>query len=308
MKWIKKQWEKWISRRFKLETRKKLAQRDVLVFFSREGYLYLVLIIITFIAGINYANNLVLGLCFLLSSILVLSFYLAFRQLYGLTVESEVMELGQVGHPLTIKFTFQPSASNLHLNLRIEYLHQAKKISVLKSPLVVAFEDMPHQRGRYPVAPLYFYSVYPFGIIRAWSYAYLQKEVWIAPEPLELNLTKMGFNQNQQDQKTGMEDFSHLREYQQGDALNRVAWQQLAKGRGLLVKQFEEYEQQHRHFDYSDMPAHLHEEKLSQLMFLIEQAHVQHMGFSLKLPTQQLAFGQGEQHLADAKMLLAQEP
>lgn len=308
MQWIKQKWHNWVSRRFKLNDHKTLAQRDVLVFFNREGYLYLVLLIITFIAGINYGNNLVLALCFLLSGILVLSFYLAFKQLYQLTITHEVMVLGQVDQPLTLKFNFQPAAHNLHLHLRIEYLQQAKKITVLKSPLVVSFEDIPTKRGQYHLTPLYFYSVYPFGIIRAWSYAYLSKQVWISPKPLEVSLTQFGFSQNQQDQKVGMEDFSHLRAFQQGDALNRVAWQQLAKGRGLLVKQFEEYEQQHKHFDYMDMPAHLHEEKLSQLMFLVEQAYAQQMAFSLALPQVKLKLGQGEQHFMQAKLLLAQEP
>lgn len=305
---IKKYWQNWLSRRFQVKESKQLAQRDVLVFFNREGYLYLVLLIITFIAGINYGNNLVLALCFLLASILVLSFYLAFKQLYGLTVNYEVAELGQVEQALTIKFNFTPQKNQIHLHLRTEYLKQAKKITVLNSPLMVEFLEIPQQRGQYHLPRFYFYSVYPFGIIRAWSLIYPQKKVWIAPKALEFNLNQFGFNQNQQDQKQGIEDFSHLREFQQGDQLNRVAWQQLAKGRGLLVKQFEEYEQQHQHFDYVLMPAHLHEEKLSQLMFLLEQAQMQQSGFSLSLPSKDLPFGQGEQHVMLAKLMLAQEP
>lgn len=307
-KLIKKIWQNWLSRRFQVKDTKQLAQRDVLVFFNREGYLYLILLIITFVAGINYGNNLVLALCFLLASILILSFYLAFKQLYGLTVTYEVTELGQAEQPLTIKFHFTPQQNQIHLHLRTEYLKQAKKITVLNSPLVVEFQDIPQQRGQYFLPRFYFYSVYPFGIIKAWSLIYPQKQVWVAPKPLEFNLKQFGFNQNQQDQQQGIEDFSHLREFQQGDQLNRVAWQQLAKGRGLLVKQFEEYEQQHQHFDYVHMPAHLHEEKLSQLMCLIEHAHAQHTGFSLSLPSKDLAFGQGEGHLVLAKLMLAQEP
>ena len=305
---IKRYFHTWLSKRFQVKDEKQLAQRDVLVFFNREGYLYFVLLFITFVAGINYGNNLILALCFLFASILILSFYLAFKQLYGLNVKYEISELGQVQQPLSIKFYLTPQQGQMHLHLRTAYLGQAKKITVLNSPLVVEFQILPDRRGQYHLPRFYFYSVYPFGIIRAWSYIYPQKKVWIAPAPLEFSSTQFGFQQNQQDQQQGIEDFSHLREFQTGDQLNRVAWQQLAKGRGLLVKQFEEFEQQQQHFDYAHMPAHLHEEKLSQLMYLVEQAYHQQASFSLHLPSQKLALGQGENHVASAKLMLAQEP
>lgn len=308
MQLIKRYWHSWIRRRFKMTEKTILAQRDVFVFFNKEGYLYLLLLLITFIAGINYGNNLVLALCFLLASILVLSFYLAFKQLYGLSVAHETAELGQVGQALTVKFNFTPLKQHLHLHLRFEYAEQAKKVTVLSTPLTIEFQQVPQQRGRYQFERLYFYSVYPFGIIRAWSYAYLHKEMWICPEPLMVNLTQFGFNANPQDQNQGIEDFSHLRAFQQGDTLNRIAWQQLAKGRGVLVKQFEENEQQHMQFDYADMPATLHEQKLGQLMFLIQTAYEQQNPFALKLPSQQLLLGEGEQHYLDAKFMLAKEP
>ncbi|GAA5006801.1 DUF58 domain-containing protein [Acinetobacter puyangensis] len=308
MSLLKKYWQNWLSRRFQLKGSKTLAQRDVLVFFNREGYLYLVLLLITFIAGINYGNNLVLALCFLLSSILLLSFYLAFRQLYGLNITYEVAELGQAGQPFTIKFKFVPQKNQIHLHLRCEYLQQAKKITILKSPLVVQFDHIVSKRGLYQLTPLYFYSVYPFGIIRAWSFVYPQKQVWIAPRPIEVDLTQFGFKSFLQQQQQGTEDFSHLREFQSGDALNRIAWQQYAKGRGLLVKQFEEVPHHALNFYYDQMPSSLHEEKLGQLMYLVEQAYLQQTGFNLTLPSQSLPFGMGEQHYDQARLMLAQEP
>lgn len=46
-----------VSKRFQFEKVKQLSQKDILIFIYQQGYLYLVLILITFIAGINYANN-----------------------------------------------------------------------------------------------------------------------------------------------------------------------------------------------------------------------------------------------------------
>ena len=78
--------DRWMGKRFQIEDSKSLFQKDILIFIYKQGFLYLVLILITFIAGINYANNLILGFCFLISSILWMSFYLTFKQLYGLKI------------------------------------------------------------------------------------------------------------------------------------------------------------------------------------------------------------------------------
>ncbi|MFC3901657.1 Protein of unknown function DUF58 [Acinetobacter marinus] len=305
---IKKRWQKWIGRRFQLTEQRTLKQNDVFVFFNREGYLFLVLLIITFIAGVNYANNLILALCFLLTGILVLSFYLAFRQLYGLTIDLEVEQLGQVAQPLTLKFQFRPAKNQIHLHLRCQFQNTAKKITVLKSPMVVQFTDTPLKRGLHRLERFHFFSVYPFGIIKAWSYVFPQREIWIAPAPLEVDLQHYGLRQQNEREQVGNEDFSHLREFQAGDALNRIAWQQYAKGRGLLVKTFEQHQHQQLDFNYTQMTLSLHEEKLSQLMYLVQQAYDQHMAFSLQLPSAQLPLGIGEQHFHQAKLMLAQEP
>ena len=67
---MSKPWQKWLAKRFQFEKTKQLSQKDILIFIYQQGYLYGVLILITFIAGVNYANNLILGFCFLISAIL----------------------------------------------------------------------------------------------------------------------------------------------------------------------------------------------------------------------------------------------
>ncbi|MFB2538171.1 DUF58 domain-containing protein [Acinetobacter sp. c3-l95] len=306
MNFFKNKIDHWFKKRLTVADQKTLQQNDVFVFISREGILFVLLLVCTFIAGINYGNNLILGLCFLCVSLLLLSFYLAFKQLYGLTIQLKLPELGQVGHALDLKFHFKPKAKQMHLHLRCEYLGQAKKISTLNQAIDVLFTDLPQQRGLYVLPRFYFYSVYPFAIVRAWSYIYPKYQIWIAPQPRSVDLYKYGLNNNQQ--KQGMEDFSHLREYHSGDPLNRVAWQQYAKGRGLLVKQFEQFEQNQVHLKYQDMPSNGHEDKLSELMFLVEQCQSQNRAFSLTLPSRTLAYAQGNDHIYQAKLLLAQEP
>ena len=67
--------------------------------------------------------------------------------------------------------------------------------------------------------------------------------VFPKPIPCEIHLhvsvhkstKKSGQSNNEQ---SGHDDFSHLKVYQLGEPLNHVAWKQLAKGRGMVSKQF----------------------------------------------------------------------
>lgn len=78
--------EPWFKRRAPLTRDISLGLRNVYIFLSREGIFYLLLLVITFIAGVNYGNNLVLGLCFLLGSLLVITIHYTFAHMAGLRI------------------------------------------------------------------------------------------------------------------------------------------------------------------------------------------------------------------------------
>ena len=44
-------WQNWINKRFKFKAEKQLTQKDVLVFIYQQGYVYVVLILITLLLG-----------------------------------------------------------------------------------------------------------------------------------------------------------------------------------------------------------------------------------------------------------------
>ncbi len=68
-------WQNWINKRFKFKAEKRCTG---VYFLIREIRVYVVLILITFIAGVNYANNLILAFCFLISAVLCNGFNLTF--------------------------------------------------------------------------------------------------------------------------------------------------------------------------------------------------------------------------------------
>ena len=296
-------WQKWVAKRFYFQGQKQLSQKDVLIFIYQQGYLYLVLILITFVAGVNYANNLILGFCFLITAVLCISFYITFKQLHDLSIEVESNDIPKVGETLQLKIYFkQSSAQQRYLWIKTEsQLHQVL-INEKKHSFILNFNA--EKRGEFQFPPIQIFSVYPFGLVRAWTYLYLNNKAWIAPK------ASTGSSENKHHQKAyepDLDEFRELRNYQLGDSFSAISWKQAARGQGLYVKMFEQFEDLHRiEIHYQHMPANSHEEKLSLMMGLVEQAEQLNCQYALYLPNAELALGNGQQQCTAAKLLLAQ--
>lgn len=300
---LKQQLQQWIAKRFQVEGSKILLQKDVLVFIYKQGFLYLVLIVITFIAGINYANNLILGFCFLISAILCISFYLTFKQLHGLQIEVVAAEVGQVDQLLILKILLKQSTQTVRY-LRLNWQEQEHFLYLDQTQQSLELAVLPEQRGRYELDALKIYATYPLGLVRAWTYLYPQQEVWIAPKATDWQKEHKLQPNPAQD---SLDEFKELRTFQYGDSYQNVAWKQVARGQGFLIKMFEaQTSHQHLDIDYQHIPALGHEQKLSLMMGLIEQCEQSGNDYAVILPHARLESGQGQSQLSKARLLLAQ--
>lgn len=296
-------WQQWIERRFKIDQHKQLTQKDVLIFIYQQGYLYLVSIFITFIAGVNYANNLILGFCFLISAVLCISFYITFKQLHALQIQINVVDIPQAGELLSVEIYFKQEVEQARY-LWIKTENQLHKLLFNTQQQCFQLNFTTSQRGVFQIPPIQIYSVYPFGLVRAWTYLYAQHPAWVAPQA---SLHSVENKQQQQNFEPDLDEFRELRSFQTGDSLHAVSWKQAARGQGLYVKVFEQYEDLKKlEIHYHHMPAQSHEEKLSLMMGLVEQAEKNHDQYALYLPNAELASGTGKLHYSEAKRLLAQ--
>ena len=293
----------WIAKRFQVDGSKTLLQKDVLVFIYKQGFLYLILILITFIAGINYANNLILGFCFLISAILCISFYLTFKQLHGLHIEVVTPEIGQVEQALMLKLLFKQPVNHSRY-LRVQWQQQEQIFFLEQAQQTLELPVIPQKRGIYDVDSVKIYSTYPLGLVRAWTYLYPKQKVWIAPKAHDWQKEHKHQSTNAND---SLDEFKELRAFQQGDSYQNVAWKQVARGQGFFIKMFEaQANHQHLEIDYQQIPAQGHEAKLSFMMGLIEQCEQLGDDYAVILPHARLESGQGQSQLIKAKLLLAQ--
>lgn len=302
--------QRWMTGRFPRCHEVTLSQKQIFVFLNKEGWLFSLLLLITFLAGVNYANNLILGVFFLLSSIMLISIYHSYAQLSGLKIKVLHGSDSEAGAQARYQIELSPTTAKCYCQLEIVW-QQYQRIAVLNDKQVLHFDLDTPERGRFLPPRLMLQSVYPLGLIRAWTYVYFDYPVWVSPLSIESErnvLNRIGGEGEDTQGLSGQEEFQELKNYVQGESLSRVSWAHLARGQGLLSKQFMDYSAEQDALDYQQMPGADHETRLSQMAYWVRLLNEQNIAFSMILPSNSLALGQGKAHMHQALRLLAEEP
>lgn len=301
-----------------------LNAKNVYVFFNRNGGFFVLLLVATFIAGVNYGNNLVLGLCFYLSSLWLIALTMTFLQVSGLQVKLVGVDLGYAGQAVWANIEITNGRSKPKRNLCLQFdqaldhpmaVQNRVVIGELSTTTQIRLPIWTKQRGELPLPRLIVSSLYPLGIMRAWSYVYFAQSAWVAPKPLPfdtLNLATPVLSEADhhfvQSDQVGQNDFDKLDEYVLGESLAKVSWRHLARGQGLLTKHFVDSGGQEEWLDYDKMPAIGHEDKLSQLAYALDILAKNDQAFRLNLPNDLGQVGQGRAFVAESLLRLAKAP
>lgn len=331
---VAKKIEPWFKRRSPPTRDIRLSLRNVYIFLSREGVLYALLLFITFVAGINYANNMVLGLCFLLASLLVITIHYTFAHLAGLQIKLIDIGNAQVDDKVQVRLQVSSQSKQPHRQVRFSFAQNAFDfkqplvapqknleplsdhciVNQIKEPQIISLWLTADKRGKLLLPRLTVSTVYPLGILQAWSYVFLDGFAWVYPKPLPFELKAKQFVPSDDEQtaslqnQAGQDDFDQLDTYVAGESLARISWAHVARGQGLLSKRFVDSVGQQQLLDYYQMPAVTHEEKLSQLRFGIDEISLSQVAFRLRLPDSEGMVGQGDAFVQDSLLRLAKTP
>ena len=335
---------RWFAKRAPKSDQTTLNLRNVYIFFSREGGLFALLLAITFIAGINYGNNLVLGLCFYLASVWLISFHVTFAHISGLQVELLEVTMAEVGAPVWVTLQVRNSGRQPRRQLRFGFdqpsplwddaasegkndkAASTKQDSHTDTQVLLPRIDNEHiirlpiytnQRGELELPRLQIKTVYPLGIMRAWSYVYFARKAWVYPKPLAFDWQPQYLAARNDDLPTGgqytqgQDDFDRLDNYIEGESLARVSWAHVARGQGMFTKHFADPIGHEQHLAYDDMPAAHHEQKLSQMAYGVMMLGQSQLPFQMQLPTDSATTattGQGEPFAHACLLRLAKAP
>ncbi len=276
-----------------------LEYRHIYVMPTMFGFWFGILLAITAIGGLNFNNNMVLMLGFLLASIAQLTSLLAYRNLSGMTL------LGFRATPVfagqAARFTVLLKNPEERLRFAIQLVsRESCDCTDIKLLATGRFELdlMTSRRGWIEMEPFRIENRYPLGLFRAWSVIIPKARclVYPAPAPHPPPLPKTGRGDFGITRKGEGEHLHGLREYQPGDPLGRIAWRTSARHQTLYSKIMESPCEEACELNWYLLRGFRTEEKLSILTAWVLRAEHQQIPYSLEMPAAALPAALGEDH------------
>ncbi len=83
-----KKYLSWMDRRSPTSKSIKLTQKRIYIIPSKTGLLFLVLVVLMFVNGVNYQNNLIFSFSVLLLSIFITSIVVTYQNMAGLIISA----------------------------------------------------------------------------------------------------------------------------------------------------------------------------------------------------------------------------
>lgn len=311
-----KKFDTWLNQRMPSQPNHKLAQRNIFILPSRFGLAFIFFIVLLFILGTNYQNNLIILLSYLFTSLFITTMFYSFFNMAGLQVDGNGIYFGFVDEKIIIPINI--SAQQYKQSFTFSFSEQ-KPISVasIKDKKTVTIPVKYKTRGEKHLGRLIIVSEYPLGLFKCWTKLKFDISVICFPKALECqsytnNHVSAPLEDNlavESSLLTKGDDFYDLKRYQRGEPLSQVAWKQVAKRNIWHTKQHSDPHSHALILDFNDMPSSTVENKLSNLCYLVLQYHQSGVEFGLSLPGQsQEAFieaGSGQAHVNQCLKALA---
>lgn len=303
-------YQRWLHRRIPPNDQQTLYRKNIFIFPSTAGAGFLVTLILLWLLGTNYQNNLILVLTFLLLSLFHTCILYTYANFSGLSIKVKHIAPCFAGDIANIECVVWSQRQRDHHAIMLGWnKNEVAHINVdPKQRQQVALPLPVTRRGLYRVDRLYLATVYPLGLIRAWARLHMNIEVLVYPQPIKSELPKprmintenVDCDINNSIEVVGdlADDVSHLREYREGDPLKHIAWKTYAKGQGLATKAYESVvkAEQQLWLNWDDFSPHAIEARLSRLCDCVLQAESQQLWYGVTLPNITIPLGQGEKH------------
>ena len=309
--WATARWNQWITKRIPRAADVTLSQQKLFIFPTHSGLALLGLLLVLLLIAINYENNLVYALVFLLATVLVITVHITFGNLYRMTISG--------GRNIPV-FAGEPGAVVLKLMARSRARYD---ISFIKAdhmnlqpevqpnePVSLDIPVRPRERGLFYLGRLRIESDYPFGLVRCWSWIDVSQPLWVYPKPLPpatLARQEASGNDLKISPSQMGDDLYAFKPYRPGDPIKHVHWPSVARGTEPQVAVMaDRLSDNSLIIDFDDYPGVDLETRLSWLCARILAASGDDRRYSLVLPSATLSPNSGERHRDEALMMLAQ--
>ncbi len=303
----------WIFRaRFPEKPPVVLIQRRIFILPSRTGYFFAFVLVLLLVASINYSLSLGYLLTFLLAGMGSIAMLHTFRNLLRLSISPGKVEPVFAGD--TAHFSIVLANQSLpryaigikHAQIRGAEPEFGDASERTSTTFHIAMRAA--KRGYLKCGRLEIFTEYPVGLFHAWSYVDFGMTCLVYPKPdpgagaLPLDMQSKGEGNVP---IRGDEEFQSLRAYRAGDTPRQIAWKALARGQGLLAKEFGSTASADFWLDYDALHGLSMEQRLARLAWWVIEAERTRMPYGLKLVDHSIRPMLGPKHRDDCLQALA---
>ncbi|VAW52781.1 hypothetical protein MNBD_GAMMA06-1105 [hydrothermal vent metagenome] len=287
-----------------------LTRDRVYIVPTKAGLIFSLLLLTLLIGSINYEKSLGFILTFLLTglgNVLLLS---TWRNIAGLKLKSS--DSLPVFSGETAQFNVQLINRQLLTRHSIAISQHGDEQDIVdcaaNNSQTIHFKIKTKKRGRLNAGRFRLYTSFPSGLFIAWTWIDLSMSCLVYPAPAN-NITLPIFDNSDGGDTDfsgqGMENFSQLRKYHQGDNLSRISWKAAAKNDELFSKEFNGSKPATHWINWNDIPARDSEQRLSIMAALIIHAEENKQYYGVKLPEKQIQADTGSKHFHQCLTSLA---
>ena len=270
---------------------------------TRHGVLFFIVLLLVLFGAINYENSLGFMLAFLLGALALLGMIYTHQNINKLSIHIGRAEPVFVGQDMRFPITLsqqteqlRPAIQLLSTTAQVSHAHLINQTSTTSQLTCTA-----QHRGYSTPGQIKLFTEFPFGLFHAWSWLNLDSRCLVYPAPyphampgFKTDEKESGSNANT---KQGIDDFSGIRAYQDGDLPNHMAWKAIAKTGKLQTKLFTNETSQDIWISWAQLdPALDLEHRLSMLCRMVLDASKHSRNFGLDIPGTKIAPSHGLQH------------
>ncbi len=304
---------RWLANRIPKQQRHQLDARSVFIFPTVFGFCFLILCICLFVLGTNYQNNLLLLLSYFFVALGLITLFTSYRNFSRIQLQARGIHPVFAGDNATFQMQLiEASSHTAHGELKIHWWGHATGIVIDldEAPTVISLPRFTYRRGLFPLPRVTFSSQFPLGLFKCWTHLDFAQPLTVFPKLKTCGVTLVPLNSDMAQSSAyapGHDDFEGLKPYSSGDALNRIAWQTVAKGRDPAVKVFSEQGGQAGYLRVDSHSVNL-EQHLSQVAYQAVTLCQQNISYGLQLDQQIIPHNSGLEHRNRCLALLAGLP
>lgn len=307
----KRRWQRWLDGWLKRRNPPKkthiLQHNNIFIVPSKVGLYFCLLILLLWLLGTNYENNLILGIAFLLLSLMIICIHHTYGHLSGLQISVTNTNAGFTGDNAVIDLSVKRINNRYYESVELSStVDGIVRFSLLdKAHINLSLRVPLTYRGWCTPERIKISTRFPLGLIVAWSYLHIDSPILSYPQPIESSVspTQQLVDDHddivQQQFISGSEDFAGIREYAAGDSLRDIDWRAMARGQGLATRIYEDHASEKYWLDWHQFEGLNTEARLSRLCFCVlalSQHQQTSRTYGLRLPNQLIEPSSGEAH------------